>query len=86
MSYFFVRSNEDGILIEEVSKEQLLKYIQPDQYLNYYYGSELIFIESIPPSDKGHWYNCPENAAILIKGKIIIPKSKQVVTKYIIED
>lgn len=86
MSYFLIRSDEDGTTVEKVTKQQLLKYIQPDKHGEFYFGEELVFLEAVPPSDKGYWHNCPDNSAILIKGEIIVPKLKQVVTKYDIED
>jgi len=47
--YFVIRDTEDGIKIEQLSKEELLKRITPDENGEHYYGDEeLKFLDYIP--------------------------------------
>ena len=83
-SYFLITSGEDGIYITECENQKKLKeYIQPDKDGECYYG-ELEFLDKIPIIDKGYFDTCG-NPAIIIKGKIIIPRPVNVVTEYEID-
>lgn len=82
MAYFIIRSGEDGTNIEELTMREILDRISPDEDGEYYYGNELMFLEKIPEDDKGYWIGVPENATVIIEGKIVIPKKIEVTTKY----
>ena len=86
MSYFLLRSDEDGTTIEEIPKDELLERITPNEYNETYYGYDLNFLSHIPANDKGYWVGAKHNDVIIIKGEIIVPKPKNYITKYILED
>jgi hypothetical protein len=81
-SYFIVRSTEDGTNINLVSGQELLDRITPDQDGETYYGSELVFLDSIPATSKGHWDDTPDNAVLIIRGEIVKPMPVDVVRKF----
>ena len=85
MSYFLIRSGEDGTRIQQLTEKQLLQQIEPDENGDYYYGAQLEFLKEIPESDKGFWIDVNDNAAVLIKGEIVVPKQKTVVQRYELE-
>lgn len=82
VSYFLVWPGDDGTEIEELTKEELLKRISPDEDGDFYYGEEFKFLDKIPEIDKGDWGQVPDNVAVVIEGKIVKPRSVKVVTKY----
>lgn len=78
MTYFVLTSTEDGTSISEgMTKGQLDKFIQEliDD------GYEPNFLSKIPVSDKGYWH-VPDNSFLIIKGEIVVPKKKDVITKW----
>ena len=75
---YFVISNDDGdTSVDTFTKEQLLKAIQEN-----YWGKKIIFSE-LPKedSDPNFW----GEAILIIKGSVVTPVAKQVITKYDIE-
>lgn len=82
MTYFILRSGEDGTRIEAVTEEQLLKRITPDKDGHTDYGSDIKFLGKVPESDRGCWMGVPDAAILIIKGEIVIPKEKTIATKY----
>lgn len=82
-SYFILHSSDDGTTIDMVPKEELSKRITPDAGGCTYYGHrQLHFLERVPQSDKGCWWNVPENSVLIIKGQIVIPQPVSVVTEF----
>ncbi len=74
---YFIISNSDGdTTIDVFTKEQLLKAIQEQ-----YWGEREILTEIPADSDTNYW----GNAILIIKGNIVTPVAKQVITKYDIE-
>jgi hypothetical protein len=82
MPYFVLRSGEDGISIHQMDEAGLHKAITPDKDGYTHYGSELVFLGSVPETDKGCWHGVSEDAVLVIKGEIIVPVAVQSVTKY----
>lgn len=81
-NYFIIKNFSDGISIEHVTKDELLKMITPDEYGYHYYGDKkLKFLDYIPGLDDGNLY-MDDNEIIVIKGNFVIPKEKQVVIQY----
>lgn len=79
---FLIRSTEDETFVEELSQEELRKRIEPDENGEFYYGERLHFLNYIPESYDGYWQDVDDNAAMLIRGEIIVPKAKKVVIEY----
>ena len=76
--YFVLHSGESGIRVEELTPKQLKERIAED-----YYGTGDRFHEELPDCDDGHFMqNADETALLIIKGEIIVPKAKKVVTEY----
>ena len=78
MSYFIVSCSEDGdVYVSEHTTEQLEKMLngpEPD----YRIGD---FVDKIPDHNVAYW----GGRSIIIKGEIIVPKAKEVVTKVTLE-
>lgn len=86
--YYIVYSGEDGIDIDEVSKEELLKRIAPEpgEEGTAHYGNTEIFI-TLPEITEGYFGDRRryDSAIFIIKGKIVAPKAKKVVQTYEVE-
>ena len=81
--YFILSSGEDGTSISgPMPEEALLKYLQADLEDD----EPHTILTKVPDSDKGCWMDVPEDAILIIKGDIVVPKKKQVVTKYTLDD
>lgn len=83
MSYFVLSSGEDGIYIQEYKdneKDKLLNYIAEESGDDY--QEELEILDKVPESDRGCWVNVSDRNMLIIKGKIVVPKPKNVVKKY----
>ena len=78
-TYFWCKSGEDCTIIIPMVKAQLLKqlalYTRNDE-------KPPTFLIKVPESDKGCWMDVPEDAVLIIKGEIVTPTKKEVVTKY----
>jgi len=72
--YFVIQSNDDGgVYINEYSdEEELLKDVMEHMECNVAYCAK------IPNWSSMNW----SNEAIIIKGRIVTPQPKEVVTKY----
>ena len=82
IGYFILRSGEDGTSIDGPFTEvEALKRVQPNSDGECYYGVAPQFLHEVPKSDGGCWMNVPENALLIIKGEIIVPKEEKVVTR-----
>ncbi len=72
--YYIIHRGEDSTSVSEVSKEELLNRIDPsDQY----YG-DVGFLDSITDTDVDYW----GDNILIIKGSIVTPTEKKIVTKY----
>jgi hypothetical protein len=78
MSYFLIRGSEDGeTYVSEYTAAQLEKMLNgpdPDYQIEN-------FVSKIPDKNITYW----DSRVILIKGEIIVPKAKEVVTKVTLE-
>lgn len=73
---YFIISNSDGdTTVEAVDKETLLQRIEEEYYGKGVYG------ELPKENDTNYW----GDGILIIKGKVVSPVAKQVVTKYEIE-
>jgi hypothetical protein len=81
VSYFLITSGEDGISVEQLSDSEILRRIATRDGTTYY-GRDLTFLSDVPASDKGHWYDVPENSVLIIKGEVVVPKPVTEVLKY----
>ena len=81
MPYFILRCDEDGTTVEQMTAEELTKAITPDGNGVTDYGKNLTFLDHVPRSDKGYWMEGVDNAVVIIKGEIVVPRAIEVVTK-----
>ena len=73
-TYFWMSSGEDGTSITPLTKKELLERLEEENSD----GQE--FLSEIPDEDKGCW-RAHENAVVIIKGRIIVPRAVEKVTK-----
>ena len=76
MSYFVVRSTEDGITIQETESAVFCVVNAMEQP---------IFLDHIPEFDKGYFWKESEGAVVVIKGEIIVPKPGGKIVEYTFE-
>ena len=81
--YYVIHSGEDGLDVDELSQEELLERIKPDEQGEVYYGGELL--TKLPEINDGYIAGHGDRAFFIIKGKIISPKAKKVVTEFEVE-
>ena len=77
--YFVITSDEDGGHIRQMSKDELEEAVNPGGvlYIDPDYPKALI---NIPADDINYWgYHF-----LIIKGEIVVPQTKQVVTRVIV--
>ena len=79
MSYFLMTCSEDGLNVQHYSNENALleelKELTDDIDL-----TPAMFLDHLPDIDNGSW-DADDDAMLIIKGDIITPLFKQVVTK-----
>lgn len=82
--YFVIRSSEDGTSVDgPLTDIELLKRITPDKHGDTYYGPELTFLEKVPEFDHGCFWNVnDENPMLIIKGSVVVPQPKTVVSTF----
>ena len=73
MALLLISISEDGIGIEQVDKKKFLADLNDGDY-----EGEHFYTELLPSSSTEYW----ESGYILIEGEIIMPKPKEVVTRY----
>lgn len=75
-NYFIITSGEDGINIRgPMTKSVLLRRLKSD------YGEDTVFLSEVPDIDKGCFLG-HSFGMVIIKGDIVVPKEKRVVTEY----
>lgn len=76
--FFWCSSGEDGTRIEELTESEvqarLNEIARGDRFAT--------FLKEIPEDDKGCWMHVPEDAVVIVKGEIVVPKEKTRVTEY----
>ena len=83
--YFIASSGEDGTTIQgPLSVDEVKERITPDKDGYSYYGENVKFLDHVPDSDKGYWH-CDDGEILILKGEIVIPKTKEMVTRFCIE-
>ena len=73
-TYFIIRNSDGDTTVRAVSKEQLLRDINDGEFGN-------VLSELPENSDTNYW----GEDVLIIKGKMIVPKAEQVITKYSID-
>jgi len=79
--YFIITSSEDGTTVEQITKEELMSRITPDEDGDLYYGLGAKFLNELPEWNDGY-PNMSFEDVIIIKGDFVVPKEKKVVTQY----
>lgn len=77
--YFWCASRQDGTNISDPMTESQLKKQLADDL-----DDEIThtFLTKVPDTDGACWIDVPEDAVLIIKGEIIVPKAASVVTRY----
>lgn len=79
--YFWIDSGEDGTRVLALSKEQLDKRLKAITTGDY----KATFLDTVPNEDKGCWTGVPEDAALILKGEVVVPKAMSKVTEYSVD-
>jgi len=74
-TYFVIYNSDGETTVSELTKEQLLKAIQENHW------GHMGILGSCPSEDTNYW---GENI-LIIKGKVVTPQPKEVITKYDVE-
>ena len=75
---YFIISNSDGdTTVEAIEKKELIKRLED----NYYGGGRFPYPELPQETDTNYW----GNGFLIVKGSVVYPKAKEVITKYDIE-
>jgi len=75
--YYLIRNTDGDTYVEEIDKETLLKRLDEKDD-----GDDLEILDSMPAEgDTNYW----GGDMLIIKGSIIKPQAKKVVTKYDVE-
>lgn len=77
-TYFVIRNSDGDTTVSETSKEQLLRDIEAGEYGE---NGKNILTKLPSNSDTNYW----GEGVLIIKGFIVSPTAKQVVTKFNIE-
>lgn len=78
--YFLIHNSDGDTSVNPITKEEFLKDITTDEE---YEGA--VFIEDLDKIDNLDTNCWPENSYLVIKGKIVVPKPKEVVVEFEIE-
>jgi hypothetical protein len=84
--YFVISVSEDGIYVEAMTKEELERELQ--QEIEDYEGDGPQYLDALPEAGVDEWnrvLQTNERLKLIIKGKIVVPKPRQVVTRYEID-
>ena len=81
MSYFIVTSNEGGTKVVQIAFDELLERITPNKDGETYYGDKPEFLSEVPEFEGGYW-QAGNQALLIIKGEIVVPKPVDVIKKY----
>ena len=86
-NYIVITCGESGIDVEQLEKNELQERITPDEDGSLYYG-DVEFLKDIPNADKGYFIGVSgyKTQVVIIKGEIITPIPKKVVTEYELGD
>jgi hypothetical protein len=76
-NYFVISKSEGDTFVVCISKQILLERIEEE-----YYGRNITFLDKLPANvNTNYWNNC----VLIIKGKVVEPVEKTVVTEYDID-
>ncbi len=79
MPYFVISGDEDGdIYITEETEETLLKQLTPNEHGDADRDVKYV-LDSVPTNYLSYW---PAPFTLIIKGEIVTPKAKEVVTRF----
>ena len=76
--YFIIRNSDGDTRVDCVTKEVLLERINEG-----YYGADSKFLNNMPKDDDTNYWGADN--ILIIKGKIVSPGEKKVVTEFTIE-
>ncbi len=76
-THFVIQNSGGDTRIRQMTEAQLLAALQPNECGDADIAA-LRVLEKIPDSDTNYW----GNGIIIIKGEIIVPKAKEVVTRF----
>ena len=71
--YFVCWAEKDGTHIHVRTYEELLTALTPDASGETAFGKALIFLDHVPPSEKGFWI-LREHEVLIIRGEIVMPR------------
>ena len=76
-TYFVISNNDGETYIAQMTEEALLRALQPNEFGDVEIVASDI-AKSLPGSGTDYW----RNKTLIIRGEIIVPKAKEVVTRF----
>jgi len=74
MKYYLIHNSDGDTMVSEIIKDEFLAEVQNGEW-----GESPEFLDAIPEHrDTNYW----KGKMLIIKGEIVAPKEKEVVTKY----
>ncbi len=73
-TYFVITAGDGDTYIKQYTKDELLKALAEE-----YWGDNTVFLDLTHSMDPDYW---PENGMLIIKGEIVAPTPKDVVTAW----
>ena len=75
-SYFVISNSYGETTVRQYTKEELLQRITTEDGAHYWGNAE--FMKEIKEPDTNYW----QGNILIIKGAVVVPKPKQVITEY----
>jgi hypothetical protein len=81
-TYFWIESGEDGIDIRAMSKREAEKEIAERTSDQYVEDAHPVFLQRLPDIVDGQFQDVEEHAVVIVRGDVIVPQQRRVVTKW----
>ena len=80
MPYFVITSDEDGGRVQQMSRDELVKALNPDEHDYVELGFSENALTSITEPEVNYW----GHSFLIIKGEIVVPEVETIVTRVIV--
>jgi len=73
--YYLIHNSDGDTTVRPIDKEKFLKELADGDY-----GDDVYFLDEIPSNNDTNYWG--ENSYLIIKGNIVTPKEKKVITEF----